>query len=64
MGKTNSDGIIDATASALVINEIDGNGKFVEIYNNSDKELSLEGVTLHKNEKGTWCTGRSNNSRS
>lgn len=58
MGKTNSDGIIDATASALVINEIDGNGKFVEIYNNSDKELSLEGVTLHKNEKGTWWTGQ------
>lgn len=47
----------DVVAPALVINEIDGNGKFVEIYNNTNGELSLEGLTLHKNGSGTWWTG-------
>jgi hypothetical protein len=43
----------------LVINEVDGNGKFVEIYNNGTSAISLEGVILRKNESATWWTGGS-----
>jgi len=41
----------------LVINEIDGNGKFVELYNKGTESLSLEGIILVKNESGVWWTG-------
>ncbi len=45
----------------LVINEVDGNGKFVEIYNKGAAAISLEGVFLIKNEetaaKKVWWTG-------
>jgi len=41
----------------LVINEVDGNGKFVEIYNNGTEPVSLIGLTLVKNESGAWWTG-------
>ena len=47
----------DADYSQLVINEVDGNGKFVEIYNNGTEDISLEKLTLIKNEKDTWWTG-------
>ncbi|MDR1783538.1 MAG: lamin tail domain-containing protein [Dysgonamonadaceae bacterium] len=43
--------------TGLVINEIDGNGKFIELYNSSDKEISLKGVEIIKNETGSWWTG-------
>ncbi len=46
--------------SGLVINEVDGNGKFVELYNKGAASISLEGVTLVKNETGTWWTGGAN----
>jgi len=41
----------------LVINEVDGNGKFVEIYNKGTESLSLENVVLVKNESGVWWKG-------
>jgi hypothetical protein len=45
----------------LVINEIDGNGKFVEIRNNGDAAVSLAGVVLVKNLEfapaDIWWTG-------
>ena len=47
----------------LVFNEIDGNNKLIEIYNNSDKEQSLEGVYFVKYDsskeggKSTTWTG-------
>jgi hypothetical protein len=47
--------VVDYTG--LVINEVDGNGKFVELYNGSAAAISLAGVTLVKNESGTWWTG-------
>ncbi|GHV35716.1 hypothetical protein FACS1894178_5900 [Bacteroidia bacterium] len=47
--------VVDYTG--LVINEIDGNGKFVELYNGSTAEISLAGVMLVKNETGNWWTG-------
>ena len=44
--------------SQLVINEIDGNGKFVEIYNKGTEAISLENLSLVKNEAQTsWWTG-------
>jgi hypothetical protein len=43
--------------TGLVINEVDGNGKFVELYNNSANAISLAGVTLVKNESSTWWSG-------
>ena len=46
-----------ADYSQLVINEVDGNGKFVEIYNKGTKPVSLIGVTLVKNGKEAWWTG-------
>lgn len=45
--------------TSLVINEVDGNGKFVEIYNKGNAAVSLTGVQLIKNEDGNkiWWTG-------
>ena len=43
----------------LVINEIDGNGKFVEIFNKGNVAVSLEKVNLVKNGTQTWWTGAS-----
>jgi hypothetical protein len=47
--------------TGLVINEVDGNGKFIELYNNSANSISLASVTLIKDEKTTydkiWWTG-------
>jgi hypothetical protein len=43
--------------SGLVINEVDGNGKFIEIYNKGTAAIPLAGVTLVKNESATWWTG-------
>ncbi|MDR1552804.1 MAG: lamin tail domain-containing protein [Prevotellaceae bacterium] len=47
--------VIDYTG--LVINEIDGNGKFIELYNKGTVDIPLAGVTLVKNESATWWTG-------
>ncbi|MDR1762624.1 MAG: lamin tail domain-containing protein [Dysgonamonadaceae bacterium] len=47
--------VVDYTG--LVINEIDGNGKYIELYNSSAAAISLTGVKLVKNESGTWWTG-------
>ena len=43
--------------SNLVINEVDGNGKFIELYNKGAAAIPLAGVTLVKNESATWWTG-------
>ena len=42
------DGGDNVTVEGLVFNEIDGQNKVIEFYNNSDKEISLEGVTIVK----------------
>ncbi|MDR1698991.1 MAG: lamin tail domain-containing protein [Prevotellaceae bacterium] len=42
----------------LIINEVDGNTKFVEIYNKGSVAISLEGVTLQKDDDGTVWTGQ------
>lgn len=46
--------------TGLVINEVDGNGKFVELYNNGTEAIPLRNVYLVKNESGTWWTGAGN----
>ncbi len=43
--------------TGLVINEVDGNGKFVEIYNTSSNTIPLEGVVLVKNGASAWWIG-------
>jgi hypothetical protein len=43
--------------SVLVINEVDGNAKFVEIYNKGALPVSLAEVTLRKNGDDVWWTG-------
>ena len=49
--------------SGIVLNEVDGQNKVIEIYNNTDKEVSLEGVTIVKYDsskeggKSTTWTG-------
>ena len=48
---------VPSTQDYLVINEVDGIGKFVEIYNNGTETESLAGLTLVKNETQTWWTG-------
>jgi hypothetical protein len=52
-----ANGAIPIDYSVLVINEVDGNGKFVEIYNTGAESISLAGITLVKNESQTWWTG-------
>ena len=49
--------IPDVDYSQLVINEIDGNGKFIELYNKGTEAISLEKLTLVKNETQTWWLG-------
>ncbi len=62
--ESSEDYTVSSTAidySKLVINEIDGNGKFVEIYNNASYDIPLVGITLIKNEETAsnkiWWTG-------
>ena len=38
----------NVTVEGLVMNELDGQNKFIELYNTTDKEISLEGVNLVK----------------
>lgn len=51
------------SVSGIVLNELDANNKFIEIYNTTDKEVSLEGVCLVKYDstkeggKSTTWTG-------
>lgn len=39
------------SVSGLVLNELSGADKFIELYNATDKEISLEGVYLVKHDK-------------
>ena len=51
------------TVTGIVLNELDANNKLIEIYNTTDKEVSLEGVCLVKYDstkeggKSTTWTG-------
>lgn len=42
-------GAIPPNYDAILLNEIDGNKKFVELYNNSDKPVNITGMTIIKN---------------
>lgn len=41
----------------LILNEIDGHSKRIELYNRGSVDLPLKGITLIKNEAQTWWTG-------
>lgn len=42
-------GAIPPDYAAIIINEVDGNKKFVELYNNSDHAVNISGMTIIKN---------------
>lgn len=42
-------GAIPPDYAAIIINEVDGNKKFVELYNNSDHPVNISGMTIIKN---------------
>ena len=46
--------------SELVINEVDGIYKFIELYNKGTESIPLKGITLIKNESQVWWTGKEN----
>lgn len=43
--------------SGLVLNELNGNDKFIELYNKSNEAISLNGVYLEKDGKNVWEAG-------
>ncbi len=43
--------------SQLALNEVDGNSKGVELYNNGSTAIPLSGVSLTKDNTDTWWTG-------
>ncbi len=47
--KTYKVGAIPPNYAAIILNEVDGNKKFVELYNNSDKPVNISGMTIIKN---------------
>jgi hypothetical protein len=51
--------VVDPTVDyvVLVINEVDGNGKFIELYNKGTTSIPLAGLTLRKNGNDVWWTG-------
>lgn len=40
--------------SGLVLNELNGNDKFIELYNRGSEALSLKGVYIEKDGKNVW----------
>ena len=61
---TQNGGEEQQTAAGVVLNELSGADKFIELYNTTDKEVSLEGLTLVKYDaskdggKSTTWTGK------
>lgn len=51
-------GKISSIDHGLILNELNGNDKFIELRNTSDKTINLEGVTVWKDGKKVW-TGKS-----
>ena len=62
-GSGNQGGNNDVKVSGVVLNELSGADKFIELYNTTDKEISLEGVYVVKYDsskdggKSTTWTG-------
>lgn len=47
--KTYKVGAIPPNYTAILLNEVDGNKKFVELYNNSDNPVNISGMAIIKN---------------
>lgn len=47
--KTYKVGALPPNYTAIILNEVDGNKKFVELYNNSDKAVNISGMAIIKN---------------
>ena len=63
-GSGTGNGGNEQTVAGVVLNELSGTDKFIELYNTTDKEVSLEGLTLVKYDaskdggKSTTWTGK------
>ena len=63
-GSGNQGGNNDVKVTGVVLNELSGTDKFIELYNTTDKEISLEGLSLVKYDaskdggKSTTWTGK------
>lgn len=40
--------------TGLALNEINGNDKFIEIYNKGKEEIRINGISIQKDEKAVW----------
>jgi hypothetical protein len=47
--KTYKVGAVAPNYAAIILNEVDGNKKFVELYNNSDNPVNISGMAIIKN---------------
>lgn len=47
--KTFKVGALPINYAAIIVNEVDGNKKFVELYNNSDNPVTISGMAIIKN---------------
>ena len=49
--------VIPVDYSGLVLNELNGNDKFIELYNKGTEAIALKGVYIEKDEKNVWKAG-------
>lgn len=47
----------DVDYSGLVLNELNGNDKFIELYNKGTEAIALKGVYIEKDGKNVWKAG-------
>lgn len=46
--------------TGLVLNELNGNDKFIELYNGAEAEINITGIQIFKDDKSVWtCDERS-----
>lgn len=50
-------GDVPVNYSGLVLNELNGNDKFIELFNKGTEEIRIKGVTIRKDEKEVWKAG-------
>lgn len=50
-------GDVPINYSGLVLNELNGNNKFIELFNKGTEDIRIKGVTIQKDEKLVWTAG-------
>ena len=56
-GDDNPGDVTPVDYTGLVLNELNGNDKFIELYNYGTNEISLKGVFIEKDGKNVWKAG-------